>query len=47
MLVPIGGKDEQELVMVTRKGTEFTREKILPVRFVPLLGTHGWRESKP
>lgn len=47
LLVPIGGKDEQELVMITRKGTEFVRETILPVRFVPLLGTHGWRENKP
>jgi protein-L-isoaspartate(D-aspartate) O-methyltransferase len=47
LLVPIGGKEEQELVMITRKGTEFVRETILPVRFVPLLGTHGWRENKP
>ena len=45
LLVPIGGKEEQELVMITRKGTEFIRETILPVRFVPLLGTHGWREK--
>lgn len=46
LLVPIGGKDEQELVMITRKGTEFLRENILAVRFVPLLGTHGWRENE-
>ncbi|HEX7938431.1 MAG TPA: protein-L-isoaspartate(D-aspartate) O-methyltransferase [Gemmatimonadaceae bacterium] len=46
LLVPIGGKDDQELVMFTRKGTEYVRETILPVRFVPLLGTHGWRESE-
>jgi len=46
LLVPIGGKEDQELVMITRKGTEFVRETILPVRFVPLLGTHGWRENE-
>ncbi|MEK7401969.1 MAG: protein-L-isoaspartate(D-aspartate) O-methyltransferase [Gemmatimonadota bacterium] len=46
LLVPIGGKDEQELVMITHKGTEFKRENILAVRFVPLLGTHGWRENE-
>ena len=46
LLVPIGGKDEQELVMITRKGTEFLRETILAVRFVPLLGTHGWQSEK-
>lgn len=44
LVIPLGGLDEQELVMFTRKGTELVRESILPVRFVPLLGTHGWRE---
>ena len=45
LLVPVGTKDEQELVVITRKGTEFVKEKVLPVRFVPLVGTHGWREN--
>lgn len=44
LVIPLGGLDEQDLVMFTRKGTELVRESILPVRFVPLLGTHGWRE---
>ena len=46
LLIPLGGMEEQELVMFTRKGTELVRENILPVRFVPLLGTHGWAEEK-
>lgn len=45
LLIPLGGMDEQELVMFTRRGTELVRESILPVRFVPLLGTYGWREG--
>ncbi len=44
MLIPIGGREEQELIMFTRKGSELVKESILPVRFVPLLGTHGWAE---
>jgi protein-L-isoaspartate(D-aspartate) O-methyltransferase len=44
LVIPLGGLDEQELVMFSRKGTELVRESILPVRFVPLLGIHGWRE---
>jgi len=45
LVIPLGGLDEQELVVFSRKGTELTRKSILPVRFVPLLGTHGWREE--
>lgn len=45
LVIPLGGKEEQELVMFTRKGEELIRESILPVRFVPLLGMHGWREE--
>lgn len=42
MLIPIGGRDEQVLALVTRRGDEMEREELSPVRFVPLLGTHGW-----
>lgn len=45
LVIPLGGMDEQDLVMFTKRGTELIRESILPVRFVPLLGTHGWRED--
>lgn len=45
LVIPLGGLDEQELVMFTRHGAELIRESVLPVRFVPLLGTHGWREG--
>jgi len=45
MIIPLGGPDEQDLIMLTRRGQDIARENILPVRFVPLLGTYGWREG--
>jgi protein-L-isoaspartate(D-aspartate) O-methyltransferase len=46
MLVPIGGKDEQSLVLFVKRGGEIQRRDVGPVRFVPLRGTHGW-DDKP
>lgn len=46
LVIPLGGLDEQELVVFTRQGAELVRESVLPVRFVPLLGTHGWRDDE-
>ena len=43
LLIPLGGQDIQTLAMLTRRNGEIIREDILPVRFVPLLGTHGWQ----
>jgi len=40
--VPIGERDEQMLTMVTRVAGRLERRDITPVRFVPLVGTHGW-----
>jgi len=42
LLIPLGERDEQMLTMVTRLPEHFERRDIVPVRFVPLLGTHGW-----
>jgi protein-L-isoaspartate(D-aspartate) O-methyltransferase len=42
MLVPVGGRDEQRLVLITRDGDSLARRELDPVRFVPLLGDHGW-----
>ena len=43
MLIPLGGQDVQTLVVLTRKQGTIVREDMLPVRFVPLLGQHGWQ----
>ena len=42
LLIPLGQREEQTLVMFTRRGDRWERRDIAPVRFVPLLGTHGW-----
>ncbi len=48
MLVPVGSREHQELVMVTRTPTGFTEEVVLDCTFVPLLGRFGWAEpGKP
>lgn len=43
LLIPLGGQDVQTLAVVTRTQGQITREDVLPVRFVPLLGQHGWQ----
>lgn len=44
MVIPIGGRAVQELVIWQRQGSQFTREHILSVVFVPLRGRHGWSD---
>ena len=43
LLIPLGTKDEQILVSFERQNGTIVRRDIAPVRFVPLLGTHGWQ----
>jgi protein-L-isoaspartate(D-aspartate) O-methyltransferase len=43
LLIPLGSKDEQTLVSLERRNGVIVRRDIAPVRFVPLLGTHGWQ----
>lgn len=45
LLLPMGGRDEQMLVLVTRHGDKYEQRDITPVRFVPLLGAHGWSST--
>ncbi|HET7563670.1 MAG TPA: protein-L-isoaspartate(D-aspartate) O-methyltransferase [Gemmatimonadaceae bacterium] len=42
MLIPLGGREEQMLTLLTRRGNELERRDIGPARFVPLVGMHGW-----
>ena len=44
MLIPLGGREEQTLTLITRRGDAWERRSVAPARFVPLLGTHGWAE---
>jgi protein-L-isoaspartate(D-aspartate) O-methyltransferase len=45
MLVPVGGLEEQTLKMVVKRDGQITTTDVAPVRFVPLLGTHGWEQQ--
>lgn len=42
LLIPLGSREEQELTLLTRNGTELERRDMGPARFVPLVGLHGW-----
>ena len=42
LLIPLGDRHEQMLTMVTKLPDRVERRDIVPVRFVPLVGTHGW-----
>jgi protein-L-isoaspartate(D-aspartate) O-methyltransferase len=42
LVIPIGGRDDQVLAVFTKRGGQLERRDVAPVRFVPLLGTHGW-----
>jgi protein-L-isoaspartate(D-aspartate) O-methyltransferase len=43
LLIPLGDREEQMLVSFERRDGAIVRRDIAPVRFVPLLGTHGWQ----
>lgn len=42
LLIPLGGREEQMLTLITRRGDALQRRDIAPARFVPLVGTFGW-----
>lgn len=43
LIIPVGGnKRQQKLLRVRKKSNEITVEKLEPVAFVDLVGTHGW-----
>lgn len=48
LVMPVGEPDSiQSLVKVTRTSEDsFRQEDLGPVRFVPLIGTHGWRNPE-
>jgi protein-L-isoaspartate(D-aspartate) O-methyltransferase len=44
LVVPVGERDFQRVVRVTRHGDELTSERMTACRFVPLIGAGGWAE---
>lgn len=42
LLVPIGDRETQQLTIYTRRGERVDKRDVAAVRFVPLIGSHGW-----
>lgn len=42
LIVPVGDREEQKLIVVERKNGKIETHEVAPVRFVPLVGSHGW-----
>jgi protein-L-isoaspartate(D-aspartate) O-methyltransferase len=45
LVAPVGSRDLQQLVRITKQGARISRENFGGVVFVPLLGRYGWQES--
>ncbi len=43
MVIPVGGREVQELEYLTKIDGEITVERLESVRFVSLIGQHGWK----
>ncbi len=47
LVIPVGAADQQRLVRVTRRSQiDYDEEDLGSVRFVPLIGAHGWAEDR-
>jgi protein-L-isoaspartate(D-aspartate) O-methyltransferase len=47
MLVPVGTREMQRLVLVRRTSDGIEQEEVLDCTFVPLLGRFGWADEAP
>jgi protein-L-isoaspartate(D-aspartate) O-methyltransferase len=43
-VIPVGERNDQELLRITRQGTSLRTQKLGGVRFVPLVGEQAWSE---
>ena len=44
LVIPVGDRIGQELIKITKMGKEFRKRSLGGVRFVSLIGEHGWDE---
>jgi protein-L-isoaspartate(D-aspartate) O-methyltransferase len=42
LVIPVGSREVQSLVVITRRGEETERREIEGFKFVPLIGKMGW-----
>jgi protein-L-isoaspartate(D-aspartate) O-methyltransferase len=47
MLIPVGGREMQRLMLVTRQGDQYEQREVTECTFVPLLGRFGWSGEAP
>lgn len=45
IVVPVGSLGSQVLEVLECRGTDWHRDRSIPVMFVPLIGKHGWSEG--
>jgi len=43
LLIPVGGRYYQDLIRIVKKGKKLTKDSLMGVVFVPLIGEHGYR----
>ncbi len=43
LIVPVGDRDKQKMIKITRAGDKFLKEEFDFFSFVPLLGEEGWK----
>ncbi|RLB67403.1 MAG: protein-L-isoaspartate O-methyltransferase [Deltaproteobacteria bacterium] len=47
LIIPVGDRESQVLLRITRTGEEeYREERMLGCRFVPLIGDHGWQKER-
>jgi len=42
LVLPVGARDDQQMMRIVRTPQGFTQQNLGPVRFVPLVGEYGW-----
>ena len=47
LVIPVGPREDQVLLTVTRRGDDYETTREAPVRFVDLVGRYGWGGSGP
>jgi protein-L-isoaspartate(D-aspartate) O-methyltransferase len=47
LVIPVGGRNEQILLRLTRTDHRTQTEQLGEVRFVPLVGEHAWEPAEP
>ncbi|KPV52390.1 protein-L-isoaspartate O-methyltransferase [Kouleothrix aurantiaca] len=45
LVIPVGGRQAQLMLRLTRTNHQFQTERLGEVRFVPLIGAHAWQDA--